>query len=178
MQQLFSAAQIRTRVQELGNQISADYAARMTDDEPPVLLLGVLRGAFIFLADLCRELTIPAEIEFIQAASYGQSTQSSGVVQLQPLLNTSLAHRKVLVVEDIIDSGRSLQRLLEYLHTQHPQEIRTCVMCDKQVPRAAGCDVQVDYTGLTVPPVFIAGYGLDGAQGQRHLPDIWTCEDF
>ncbi len=177
MRQLFSAEQIRSRVQTLGKQISNDYAADMTDDESPVVLLGVLRGAFVFLADLCRELTIPVGIEFIQLASYGQSTQSSGVVQIHTLLNTHLEDRRILIVEDIIDSGRSLQRLLEYLHTQHPREIRTCVLCDKQVPRAEGCDVQVDYTGFMVPPVFVAGYGLDGAKEQRHLPDIWMYED-
>ncbi len=174
LHELISAAQIEKRVTELAQQISEDFATRIDADGRPLILLGVLKGSFVFLADLARRIAIPVEIEFAAMSSYGNSLASSGTVDFRLSPSVELADRRVLVVEDIIDTGRSLARLLEHLRSLQPKEIRVCVFLDK--PEARVVDVPVDYVGFTVPQKFVVGYGLDAAQQYRALNGVYELE--
>ena len=173
LKKLFSSEQIERRVTELAQQISKDFAGKITDDKP-LVLLGALKGGFMFLADLARKISVPVEIEFVSMSSYGNQLESSKAVELQFAPSIDLADRCVLVVEDIVDTGRSLTKLLEHLRGLHPKEISLCVFLDK--PEGRIVKVSVDYVGFEVPLKFIVGYGLDAAQQYRALADVYELE--
>lgn len=161
---LVTEEQLRTRTTELAREIAQDYASRT-----PVLI-GILKGAVVFLVDLARELDMPVEIDFMAISSYGNSTESSGVVRILKDLDEPIEGRDVLIVEDIIDSGLTLQYLLEILRRRNPASIRVCALLDKEKPRPKVLDPQ--YTGFRIPNRFVVGYGLDYAQRYRNLPYI------
>jgi hypoxanthine phosphoribosyltransferase len=156
--------ELRRRVVELGTQITADY-----EDRPP-LLVGVLKGAFIFMADLARAIRLPVEIDLMAIASYGSDTTSSGVVRIMKDVDTDLTGRHVLVVEDIVDSGITLSYLQRYLWAHRPATLEVCALLVKSGLQLR--DVQLRYIGFTIPPDFVIGYGLDVDQRYRNLPDI------
>ncbi len=174
LHEIISADRIERRVAALARQISDDFATKTDADGKPLILLGVLKGSFMFLADLARRITVPVEIEFAAMSSYGNNLASSGTVDLRLSPSVELAGRRVLVVEDIIDTGRSLATLLEHLRLFQPKEIRVCVFLDK--PEARVVDVPVDYVGFAVPLKFVVGYGLDAAQQYRALDGIYELE--
>jgi len=156
--------EISTRVRELAEQISRDYAGC----EP--ILVGILRGAVVFLADLMREMTISATIDFMAISTYGDATTSSGEVRLLKDLDESIEGRDVLVVEDIVDSGRTLQFLLNTLRVRRPRSLKVCALLDKPSRRVV--DLSADYVGFQIPDLFVIGYGLDWAGRFRNLPYI------
>jgi hypoxanthine phosphoribosyltransferase len=159
-----SQEQLRQRVTELGAQIADDYR-----DRPP-LLVGVLKGAFIFMADLARAINLPVEIELMAIASYGSDTTSSGVVRIMKDVDTDLVGRDVLVVEDIVDSGITLSYLQRYLWAHRPATLEVCALLVKSGLQLR--DVDLRYVGFTIPPDFVIGYGLDVDQRYRNLRDI------
>ncbi|WP_312562171.1 hypoxanthine phosphoribosyltransferase [Anaerospora sp.] len=161
---LLSADQIATRVKEIGDQISADYAGE------EILMIGVLRGAVIFMSDLARSISIPVAIDFMAVSSYGASTTSSGIVRILKDLDEEVAGRHLLVVEDIIDSGLTLNYLLDNLHSRKPASIRLVTLLNK--PERRKKEVHVDYNGFAIPDHFVVGYGLDYAEKYRNLPFI------
>jgi hypoxanthine phosphoribosyltransferase len=163
---LHSEKEVAAKIEELAAAISADYAGR------EVLLVGVLKGAFMVIADLARALTVPVSIDFMSVASYGSSTRSSGVVRILKDLDRDIAGRHVLVVEDVIDSGLTLSWLLRNLRARNPASIEVCALLRK--PEAAEVDVPVRYVGFDLPSVFVVGYGLDYAERYRNLPFIGT----
>ncbi|MEI7771478.1 MAG: hypoxanthine phosphoribosyltransferase [Chloroflexales bacterium] len=162
---LIAEGQIQARVRELGAQISADYR-----EAGNLLLVGVLKGCAMFMMDLVREIDIPLSFDFIAVASYGQSTESSGVVRMLKDLDVDLAGRNVLIVEDIIDSGLTLAYLRGQLLRRSPASLRICTLLNKPERRTA--DVSVDYLGFDIPNEFVVGYGLDYAERYRNLPYI------
>jgi hypoxanthine phosphoribosyltransferase len=167
---LFSRQQIETTVARLAGEINRDYLNKRP------LLVGVLKGSCILLSDLMRQLTIPVEIEFVALSSYGQSTQSSGKVKVVKGLRDSLVRdRDIVIIEDILDTGISLSRLLNYLKKKKPASVKICVLLDK--PSRREVEVEVDYSGLVVPDRFIVGYGLDWNEQFRQLPDICVLEE-
>jgi hypoxanthine phosphoribosyltransferase len=155
---------LQARVVELGGEISADYEAR------DLLLVGVLKGAVFFMADLMRELTVPCEIDFMAISSYGAATDSSGVVRILKDLDINVAERHVLVVEDIIDSGLTLQYLMRNLEAREPASLEVCALLTK--PDRREIDVPVRYIGFEIPNRFVVGYGLDFAERYRNLPYV------
>ena len=161
---LLSGEQIQARVAELGAQLAADYEGR----EP--VLVSVLKGSIVFLADLVRAIPIPLSIDLMEVSSYGTSTESSGQVRILKDLSTSIEGREVLVVEDIIDTGLTLNYLLRYLHDKGPASIRICCLLDKPARRLA--PIEIDYRGFTIADRFVIGYGLDYAERYRNLPYI------
>jgi hypoxanthine phosphoribosyltransferase len=162
---LISEEEIQTRVAELGRQISSEYEGRT------LFLVAVLKGAYIFLADLCRHLTLPHEVHFMAISSYGgKATQSSGVVRILMDLPASPEGRDVLIVEDIVDSGRTLDYILRNLRTRNPASIRVCTLLSK--PARREIDVPLDYVGFEIPDEFVLGYGLDFDELYRNLPFI------
>ncbi len=162
---MIDEARLQERVQELARAVEADYAP---DDD--LILLCVLKGAFLFLADLSRELKLPHEVEFMAISSYGGGTTSSGAVQIIMDLKRDITGRHVLIVEDIIDSGRTLQYIRRILLARGPASLRICTLLNKPSRREA--DVPVDYTGFDIPDEFVVGYGLDFDQLYRNLPFI------
>ncbi len=161
---LLSGEEVQARVAELGAQLAADYEGR----EP--VLVSVLKGSIIFLADLVRAMPIPLSIDLMEVSSYGTSTESSGQVRILKDLSTSIEGREVLVVEDIIDTGLTLNYLLRYLHEKGPASIRICCLLDKPARRLA--PIEIDYRGFTIPDRFVIGYGLDYGERYRNLPYI------
>jgi hypoxanthine phosphoribosyltransferase len=161
---LFTEEDIRKRVEELGAVISRDYSGR------DLTVMGVLRGAFIFIADLMRHITVPCAVDFMAVESYHDDTRSSGVVRMTKDLDENVADRHVLVVEDIIDSGRTLNYLLDVLRARHPASLQLCTLLDKPSRREVPIDVK--YRGFEVPDEFVVGYGLDYRQRYRGLPCI------
>jgi hypoxanthine phosphoribosyltransferase len=161
---LLSGEQIQSRVAELGAQLAADYAGRH-----PVLV-SVLKGSIVFLADLVRRMEIPLAIDLMEVSSYGASTESSGQVRILKDLSMAIDGRDVIVVEDIIDTGLTLNYLLRYLHDKGPASIRICCLLDKPARRLA--DISIDYRGFTIPDRFVIGYGLDYDERYRNLPYI------
>ena len=161
---LIDEATVQGRVIELGAEISADYAGR----DP--LLVGVLKGAVFFMADLMRQLTEPCEIDFMAISSYGAATDSSGVVRILKDLDVNVAGRDVLVVEDIIDSGLTLSYLMRNLKARRPATLEVCALLTK--PERREIDVPVRYVGFEIPNRFVIGYGLDFAERYRNLPYI------
>ncbi len=166
---LLSEEVIRARVRELAHQISVDYA-----DIDELLMVGVLRGCYIFLADLSRALSIPRRIDFMALSSYENST-TSGAVRLIMDLRTDILHRHVLIVEDIVDTGRTLDYLLRLLRARNPASLKTCSLLRKA--GSVEIDVPVDYLGFDIPDVWIVGYGLDCADKYRALPYIAQIPD-
>ncbi|MDE2999417.1 MAG: hypoxanthine phosphoribosyltransferase [Gemmatimonadota bacterium] len=182
---LISNCRIRERIRQLGARITSDFRlARAAssdhpnfcevrhsgDTEQPLILLGVLKGALYFLADLSREISVAAEIEYISVASYGKSTKSSGVVRILKDLDRDIAGADVLLVEDIVDTGLTLEYLLRILATRRPRSLKVCSLLNKPARRVV--DVPVDYVGFTIPDEFVVGYGLDYDQRYRNLPYI------
>jgi len=161
---LIDEATLQGRIAELGTEISADYAGR------DLLLVGVLKGAVFFMADLMRELTVPCEIDFMAISSYGAATDSSGVVRILKDLEINLAGRHVLVVEDIIDSGLTLSYLMRNLKARKPATLEICALLTK--PERREIDVPVRYIGFEIPNRFVIGYGLDFAERYRNLPYV------
>ena len=159
---------LQQRVAELGEEISADYAGR------DLLLVGVLKGAVFFMADLMRHLTIPCEIDFMAISSYGDATDSSGVVRILKDLDINIEGRDVLVVEDIIDSGLTLSYLIRNLEAREPATLEICALLTK--PERREIDVPVKYTGFEIPNRFVIGYGLDFAERYRNLPYVGVLD--
>jgi hypoxanthine phosphoribosyltransferase len=155
---------LRNRVVELGEEISRDYTGR------DLLLIGVLKGAVFFMADLMRQLTVPCEIDFMAISSYGASTDSSGVVRILKDLDINIEGREVLVVEDIIDSGLTLSYLMRNLEARQPATLEVCALMTK--PERREIDVPVRYIGFEIPNRFVIGYGLDFAERYRNLPYV------
>ena len=163
---LIPAARVKDRVVELAAQIDADYAGR------ELLLVGVLKGAVMVMADLAREIRLPVQMDWMAISSYGSGTKSSGVVRILKDLDTDICGRHVLVVEDIIDSGLTLSWLMGNLRSREPASLAVCVLLRK--PGAAQMDVDVAYTGFDIGNEFVIGYGLDYAERYRNLPFIGT----
>jgi hypoxanthine phosphoribosyltransferase len=161
---LIEAESLQARIAELGVEISADYDGR------DLLLVGVLKGAVFFMADLMRQLTVPCEIDFMAISSYGAATDSSGVVRILKDLDANIADRDVLVVEDIIDSGLTLSYLMRTLRARRPESLEICTLLTK--PERREIDVPVRYVGFEIPNRFVIGYGLDFAERYRNLPYI------
>lgn len=166
--ELISAEAIATRVAELGAQITAEYAplSRSAD----VVVVGVLKGSVIFLADLVRHIAAPIFVDFIGISSYGDATVSSGVVQITQDLSRPIEGKHVIVVEDIVDTGHTVHYLMENFGTRRPASIKLCSLLHK--PDRAERDVQIDFLGFTIPNKFVVGYGLDISQQFRNLPFI------
>ncbi len=161
---VFTAEQIAERVAALGREITEAYP------EGDLLLLGLLKGSFIFLADLARAIERPLQVDFLVVSSYGAGTVSSGNVRLVYDPATDLAGKHIVVVEDIIDSGRTLTRLAELLRARHPASLAICTLLDKQI--APEPPPELRFVGFKAPPAFLVGYGLDHAEDCRHLPYI------
>lgn len=165
---LLAEEEVDRRIQEIGDQISRDYAGKQ------VHLVCVLKGGSFFLCELAKRITVPVSLDFMSVSSYGQDTKSSGVVKIVKDLDESLKGKDVIVVEDIIDSGRTLSYLLEMLQDRKPNSLRLCTLLDK--PERRVVDVKVDYTGFNIPDEFVVGYGLDYDQKYRNLPYIGVVE--
>lgn len=163
---LFSREAIAARVKELGEQINHDYAGK------ELLLVGILKGAFVFLADLMRELEVAVEVDFIRAASYGAGTTSTGQVRLTKDLDGPIAGQHVLIVEDILDTGLTLHGLLQQLRSRGPASLKVCVLLSK--PRRTQHALVPDYVGFEVSDDFVVGYGIDYAERYRQLPEIYA----
>lgn len=162
---MLSEDEIASRVAELAAEISSDYA-----DKGNIVLIGVLKGSFIFLADLARRLTIPRTIEFIAVSSYGSASTRTGAVRLLMDVRGSIEDRHVILVEDIVDTGHTLHYLMGVMDSHRPASVRTCSLLHK--PARAEVDVSVDYIGFTIPDEWVVGYGLDYAERDRTLPYI------
>ncbi|MBR2870843.1 MAG: hypoxanthine phosphoribosyltransferase [Clostridia bacterium] len=156
--------QIKARIKEVGKQISDSYDGR------PVLLVSVLKGAFVFMADMCRAISVPCEIGFMCAKSYYQGTVSTGIVNITLDLDQDISGYHVIIVEDIIDTGRTLKDIVNLLKTRNPLSIRVVTLLDKPDRRVV--DFKADYTLFTIPDFFVIGYGLDSAEYYRNLPYI------
>ena len=161
---LLSEEEVDRRIQEIGDQISKDYAGKQ------VHLVCVLKGGSFFMCELAKHITVPVSLDFMSVSSYGSSTKSSGVVKIVKDLDEPLKDKDVLVVEDIVDSGRTLSYLLEMLSDRGPASLKLCTLLDK--PERRVTDVKVDYTCFQIPDEFVVGYGLDYDQRYRNLPYI------
>ena len=170
MKRILSSRQVRNTVKSLAVRIRADYG-----DKRPVLVC-VLKGAFVFLADLIREVNMPLEVDFITVSSYGPGRASSGNVQLVRDVTTDIAGRHVLLVEDIVDSGLTLDELRRHLIRRSPASLRVCALLARR-SLLAGDPGAIDYLGRSVPDGFVVGYGIDCGEDYRYLPDIWVLED-
>lgn len=161
---LFSEEELSRRVAELGAEITRDYAGK----EP--LVVGILRGSFVFMADLARQLNLPCKLDFMAVSSYGAGTTSSGQVKIIKDLSENVEGRDLLVIEDILDSGNTLSYLLQILQARHPASVRLCTLLDKPSRRTK--EVELHYCGFSIPDYFVVGYGLDYAERYRNLPYI------
>jgi hypoxanthine phosphoribosyltransferase len=166
---LITTEEIQARVAELGAQISMDYA----DKEP--LLVGVLRGVFVFMADLVRVITIPIGVDFIGITSYDAGTRERGVVRFTKDLELCIEGRHVLFVEDVIDTGLTIRYILRSLRTREPASLQVCTLFDK--PRTRLFDLNTSYTGFVLPDAFVVGYGLDYDEQYRHLPFVGVLKE-
>ena len=165
---LISEKEIQAKLEELGAAIDADYAGRHLH------LVGVLKGAFMIMADLARSLTVPISLDFMAVSSYGSATTNSGVVRILKDLDTDIAGRDVLIVEDVIDSGLTLNYLLRNLRARGPASLEVCALLRK--PEAAQVEVPLKYVGFELPDTFVVGYGLDYSERYRNLPYIGTLK--
>lgn len=165
---MLSEEEVDKRIREIGDQISKDYAGKQ------VHLVCVLKGGAFFMVELAKRITVPVSLDFMSVSSYGSDTKSSGVVKIIKDLDEPLNGKDVLVVEDIIDSGRTLSYLLEMLKDRKPASLKLCTLLDK--PSRRVIDVDVDYTGFQIPDEFVVGYGLDYDQRYRNLPYIGIME--
>ncbi len=167
---IVSRDELHGRIQELGRRLSRDYQGRQ------LVTVGVLNGAFIFLADLVRAISIPLEIDFIRVASYDDNSFSSGSIRLTKEVELDIDGKDILLVEDIVDTGLTLAWLQEYFKSRPVGSVRTCALIDK--PERREVDVPIDYVGFADKEGFLIGYGLDYAQQYRHLPEIFSIEDY
>lgn len=165
---LVSREKIREMTRRLGQQISKDY------EGCDLVLVGVLKGGFVFLSDLMREITIPVDMDLIAVSSYGASTRSSGVVRIIKDMDLDVAGKDVLIVEDLVDTGLTLKHLKELFNTRGPKSVKICTAFDK--PSRRKVEIEVEYNGIEVPDKFIVGYGLDYAGKYRNLPDVCTLK--
>lgn len=165
---LYSEAALAEKVSALGEQITKDFAGK------DLLVIGVLKGANIFLGDLVRKIDLPVQIDFIAASSYGSSTESSGVVRILKDLDYSIEGKHVLIVEDIIDTGLTLHYLLDNFRSRNPESLSVCTLLDKPERRKVAIDVA--YAGFDIPDEFIVGYGIDYAEKYRNLPYVATLK--
>jgi hypoxanthine phosphoribosyltransferase len=170
LKRILSRRQVRNTVAGLAARIRADYG-----DKRPVLV-GILKGAFVFLADLIRELNMPLEVDFITVSSYGPGRTSSGEIRLVQDITTDIAGRHVLLVEDIVDSGLTLDELRQHLLRRSPASLRVCALLARRSLLASDPDA-VDYLGHAVPDGFVVGYGIDCGEDYRYMPDVWMLED-
>ena len=161
---LFSEEELKQRVHEIAKEIERDYAGK------EIMLISVLRGSFVFMADLCRQIDLPCVVDFMSVSSYGKGTSSSGQVQITKDLSGDITGKNIIVVEDILDSGNTLSYLLKLLEQRNPASIRLCTLLDKPDRRVK--PVEVHYSGFTIPDAFVVGYGLDYAEQYRNLPYI------
>jgi hypoxanthine phosphoribosyltransferase len=166
---LIDEATLQARIAELGEQVTRDYTGR------DLLLVGVLKGAIFFMADLMRRIEIPCEVDFMAISSYGAGVDSSGVVRILKDLDVSVEGRNVLIVEDIVDSGLTLSYLLRNLEARHPRSLGVCALLTK--PERRENDVECRYVGFEIPNRFVIGYGLDFAERYRNLPYIGVLRD-
>ena len=166
---LISRDEIAKAVDRLASEIKKDYQGKQP------LLIGVLKGSFMFMADLIRQLDLPLELDFIGLSSYGAARESSGKVRVVQGVKTPIKGRDILVIEDIVDTGITISFLLDYLKKKKPASLKLCALTDK--PSRRRVPVPIDYLGFTVPDEFIVGYGLDLDQRFRNLPDIYALED-
>ena len=166
---LFTSEEIKREVARLAREISRDYRGRSP------LLVGILKGSFVFLADLIRMMDIPVEVDFVILSSYGSGTESSGEVKVIHGLEQSIEGKDVIIVEDIVDSGITLGHFMDDLHTRNPASLRLCVLVDKTARREK--DIQIDYMGMQVHDEFVVGYGIDCDEQYRYLPDICQVKD-
>lgn len=162
---LFTEEQLQTRVKELGRMITRDYAGK-----EKILLVSVLRGSYIFMADLSRAIDLPVEVDFMAVSSYGGGTASSGQVEIKKDISMNLEGYNVIIVEDILDSGNTLYYLMDMLRLRQAASISICTLLDKPERRVK--PIQANYSGFTVPDAFVVGYGLDYNQKYRNLPYI------
>ena len=162
---LFSQEQIASVVQHLADQISKDYQGR------ELVLVCILKGAFMFLSDLVRHLQIPVQVDFVRLASYGSGMKTSGQIEITKDIEITLEKKDVLIIEDIIDSGRTLLFLKDRLGRQKPRSIKICALLDKKARREV--EMEADYLGMEVEDIFIVGYGIDFNENYRHLPEIY-----
>jgi hypoxanthine phosphoribosyltransferase len=165
---LISEKEVDKKIEALGRQISKDYEGKQ------VHLICVLKGGAFFMCELAKRITIPVSLDFMSVSSYGDGTSTSGVVRIAKDLDDSVEGKDVLIVEDIIDSGRTLYHLMDILRQRHPQSLHLCTLLDK--PERREKDVKVDYVGFEIPDEFVVGYGLDYAQKYRNLPYIGVVE--
>jgi len=165
---LVERAAIKEKISELGRRISRDYRGR------ELVLIGVLKGGFVFLADLMREITIPVDMDLIWASSYGAATETSGSVNIVMDVDIDIKNKHVLIVEDLIDTGLTLKKLKELLMAREPLSVKICTAFDK--PSRRKVDIEVEYEGIVIPDKFIVGYGLDYAGKYRNLPDVCTLK--
>jgi hypoxanthine phosphoribosyltransferase len=168
LQVLFSGAKIESVIKRLASAITRDYRGKNP------ILIGILKGSFVFLADLVRQLDFPLEVEFVRLSSYGSGTQTFGDVKVVQGLPVNISGRHVLVVEDIVDTGTTVAYLMEYLKKKNPASLKLCALADK--PSRRRVPVQIDYKGVEVPDKFIVGYGLDCDEKHRNLPNICVLE--
>ena len=166
---LFSRDKIAAEVKRLGQEITRDYG----DQE--IMLVGVLKGSFLFIADLIREIESPSVVDFVRLASYGSGTQTSGIIEFRKELEMPIRNRDVIIIEDIVDSGYTLQALYNKLLLQQPRSLKICTLIDKRVRREV--EIEADYIGISMEDGFIIGYGLDHDERYRNLPDIYLVEE-
>jgi len=162
---ILDSSTIQDRVQQLGKEISRDYSKK------PLVIIGILKGAFIFMADLVRAIDIPLVADFIQVSSYGSGTRSSGKIKLVKEPSTELAGADILLVEDIVDSGLTMAWLLDHFKRRQANSVKICSLIDKTERREV--DISIDYLGFDIPEGFLVGYGLDFNEQYRHLPGIF-----
>ena len=165
---LFSREQIAAETKRLGQQITRDFQGE------EVMLIGVLKGSFLFIADLIREIEVPTIVDFVRLASYGSGTQTSGIIEFRKELEMPIRDRNVIIVEDIVDSGYTLESLYNKLLNQSPRSLKICTLIDKRARREV--EIEADYVGITMDDGFIIGYGLDHDEKYRNLPDIYLIE--
>jgi hypoxanthine phosphoribosyltransferase len=166
---LIDEGTLLNKVKELGKQVTEDYR------DKNLVMVSILRGSFIFVADICREVMIPVTFDFMAISSYGNSKVSSGVVRITKDLESSIEGKEVLIIEDIIDSGRTLNYLVKNLEARNPKSMEVCALLDKNVPRKI--ENRIKYKGFDIPNKFVVGYGLDCAEKYRNLPFIGFIEN-
>ena len=165
---LIDAAALEEGISRIASEVDRDQNGR------PVLLVGILKGSVFFLCDLAKRMKTPVSLDFLQVSSYGSGTKSSGNVRLVRDLSTDVAGREVIIVEDIVDTGRTLHKIVEILGTRHPKSVKICALLKKRIPGNEG--IPVDYLGFTIDDHFVVGYGLDFAESYRNLPFIGILE--
>ncbi|MDF9844033.1 MULTISPECIES: hypoxanthine phosphoribosyltransferase [unclassified Paenibacillus] len=165
---LVSKAELESKVRELGAVISRDYEGK------ELVLIGILKGAAVFMSDLMREITFPVAVDYMSVSSYGSSATTSGVITIKQDIDTDIRGKHVLLVEDLIDTGLTLQHLKQLFALREAASVRICTILSKPSRRLA--DIPIDYSGIDIPDEFVVGYGLDYAEQYRNLPEVWIVE--